>query len=281
MKKLVPAALAAALLLASGTALAAPNWSAIIAADSHAVYAMGVGNETPLNIVPSRPSWYGTGFQLDVGGQIEEVTACHLVCYYIPAHTDLFGPVAARWDLWPQVDIGPLGSQDLHLSYHAFHVDGTTIYPNADVAISTTIPHVHSPVILYSAPKPAIPRALELGNFMDLRRGERVVVLGNPGGTWTGGAPTATFFTYDGLIDDQPEAPDPGAHFAPRVLPVALVLRGHGIGGMSGGPVIAPDGRVVGVFVAANSAFGYAVPLDPTYGLPVGGVAMKPAGTAE
>ena len=281
MKRLVPAAFGAALPLASGTALAAPNWSAIIAADSPAVYAIGVGNETPLNILPSAPQWYGTGFQLAVGGRVEEVTACHMVCYYIPAHADLFGPVPARWDLWPQVEISPLGSQDLHLSYHAFDVASTTIYPNADVAISTAIPRVHSAVILYSAPKPAIPDALELGNFMDLRRGETVMVLGNPAGTWTGARAAVSYFTYEGLSEDQPERPDPGAHFAPRVLPVALVLSGHGIGGMSGGPVIAPDGRVVGVFVAAGGGLGYAIPLDPKYGLPVGGVAMKPAGTAE
>lgn len=117
--------------------------------------------------------------------------------------------------------------------------------------------------------------------IMGLRRGERLLVLGNRRGTGTGARPIATGFAYVDRVSGRPESMHLAADFPSRTLPVALRLRGRGIDGMSGGPVIAPDGRVVGVFVAAGGGFGYAIPLDPADGPPVGGVAVQPFGTAE
>lgn len=272
MKTIVPVALALSLAVAA-PAFAGAHWPVVVVQDSPAVYAIGTGHDFPLDLAASPPQWFGTGFQLLVHGRLEEVSACHVVCYQAPGQ--------AAWRMWPQIDIGPLGSADLHLSYHAFGPATTTLYPNADVAISTAVPMQHSVVITYTAPKPVIGTTLLLGNFMALRRGERLLVLGNPGGTWTGARPTATYFVYLGRVSDQPESMNPAADFPARVLPVALWMRGHGIEGMSGGPVIAPDGRVVGVFVAAGGGFGYAIPLDPEDGRPVGGVGVKAVGRAD
>lgn len=280
--RLLPAALAAMFLALSTTQVdAAPHWQTIIAQDSEAVYAMAVGHDFPLDLAASSPRWFGTGFQLNVAGRIEEVTACHMVCYKVPAHKGLFGTTPAHWLVWPQVDVGPLGDPGLSLSYHAFGAATTTLYTNADVAVSTAIPYQHSAVTTYQAPKPVVPVALALGNFMRLHRGQRLLVLGNPGGTWTGAKPTVSYFRFEGLQSDLSESHDPGAHFPNRTLPVVLVLRGKGIGGMSGAPVINGQGLAVGVFVAAGPGYGYAVPLDPTTGVPIGGIPKKAAGAAE
>jgi len=267
---LAPAAAALTLLL-SGQAQAAPRWAAVTRAAERAVYAIEVGHSVPLDLIAGYPSWLGTGFQLRLpGGALEEVTACHMVC------SDETG----QWRAWAQVSLAPLGTAGF-LHPAAFNTADTSMYTNADVAESSHVPQRRvTRVAFVPGGDPAVRGALRLGNFNALAAGDPLLVLGNRSGRWdtNGYRPFAQPGTYVGVRANLPESTE-GSHWPGTTIPLVLEIAGNFAPGDSGGPVLDAQGHVVAVFVATNLAgtIGYAVPLDPTTGVPVAGSLARKA----
>lgn len=254
------------------------DWTAIEAHDDPAIYQIAEGNAVPANLI-AVPAWYGTGFQIyaPTRGTIE-VTACHMVCYVTRT---------GKWDLWPQDMIAPLGSSG-YFSPGSFGPGNTTIWPQSDTAESAHIPQnrdiTRFKPWLYGR-VPAIHGTLQLGNWLYLRRGAPVLVLGNRKAAWDsdGYVPVPSPAIFLGIKRNVPISTIDVPDALPMItLPVALLLKCPSCRpGDSGSPVLNRDGRVVAFMDGYDSSTEIAdvVPLDPE-GYPVGGAPSQPIARA-
>lgn len=276
--RLVPAALVAALSLSLAAPAFASGWATTVPAATQAVAALQIGGAVPLDLLDGYPDWLGTAFQMRLpSGREVDVTAGHMAAYE---------NTKGQWMAWSQVTVAPLGTSGM-LHPSAFDATDLRLWANADVAeMQGTVQRRLTHMVTWQAQwgrDPAIRGALPLGDWQAVAQGQQLLVIGNPGGDWqqNGDRPTLAYATYLGAGNNVLESGDgtpngwPGAD-----LPTVMVLYGTFHPGDSGSPVVNEAGQVVGVFVAVDTANGegYAIPLDPTTGAPVGGVLTRIAG---
>lgn len=247
------------------------NWSQIELQSDPAIYAMGDGHDTIFNLYAAQPLFVGTGFQMvQPDGQTAEYTAGHMLAVQTNAGT---------WKRWGQLSLSATGATSGGVHTNWFMPSNTFFWPVADVAVSTDVPAVSSAqpgdLGTTKGPVPVITQSLTLGNYHNLAVGAPLLDLGNYAGLWYAHgfpSPVAHRGTFLGVVHNMSESPNssgwPGTTF-----PTALAIRINAHGGDSGSPVLDSNGHVVGVFVSYNqtTSTGYAIPLHPSNGYPVGG----------
>jgi hypothetical protein len=267
--------------LAAMIAAAAPAWAEagagpwvnIVAGVEQATYAIGMAPSVPVNAFGFPAQYAGTAFQAYAGGEIRQYTAGHCVLYYVPDEVRQILPgwkehITAHWSVWGQISTRALGASTWDYQVGFFAPTNTLAYPTEDVAETTSFPMLPGSTVAASSGAPLVDHALTIGNWHALRRGETVVDVGDAQGSWyAGGTPTVTYLRYRGTMRDLIVSGDMPSIPPEYTVPEVEVFSGQTQPGTSGSPIIDAQGQVVGILIAGNGEWTYAVPLWPN-GIP-------------
>lgn len=184
----------------------------------------------------------------------------------ISAHTVQPGAAAFQADAGNELNVstgsGFVLDTDGRVVTNAHIVSGVTAvqvtFPNGQMVDAQVIGKDEETdlAVLRVAPDGLDLRALELGDSSVIRPGDRVVALGNPTGV------QATAGT--GRISAAGQRVEvPGGYVVDGLLETDAVIEPA----TSGGPLLGPDGRVVGITARLSEDTGYAVPVNVARGV--------------
>ena len=231
------------------------DWTPVINQTAASEFAVEVSPRGAFfNYADEAPQWVGTGFAMTLAtGQVVDVTAGHVVSYWSTRKV-WYAP-------WPQIyTVMPGGSAVRR--YRLFSASDRSLYIPDDVceADPTTGGNPQT--------------SLVLGNYQHLTPGESLLVIGNRHNSWAqDGQPVVSGATFFGLQTNVQENASPSG-WPGGTVPDVLAFWTDAASGDSGAPVVDANGHVVGVFIMVGAAYGYAVPLNPQTGMPVGGAAV-------